>query len=386
MSMNSNGVPESGKPIDLDLRLAVVSSCTNKHCQVVYLDDGAFISANISEPMIKHNVRVQAGQLVAVDCSTTPPRIVFRMEEIEVLKKVGGYTLSKDENPVDAEDLCDEFFPMIRARYAQSEEIQQSLNWIDVSSLSFNTLLLLERIQLSWFPGWLPETELSIALRANPVVEWYMRHKCPELNDWLDGVMAKVGESQIEESEQIRQAEEAIMASITDLLTYVVAPAAYDAQPFLAWDDQELVSLVDFTGKTVIDIGSGTGRLALITAEKVAAVYAVEPITRLREFIKDKAMQQGLRNVYAVDGLITDLPFSDRFADVTMGGHVFGDQPEEEYGEMARVTKPGGMIILCPGGTDRDEDRHRFLISQGFQWSQFEEPGGPVVRKYWKRV
>ena len=31
------------------------------------------------------------------------------------------------------------------------------VNWIDVTVLSFNTLLLLERVQLSWFPGWLPE-------------------------------------------------------------------------------------------------------------------------------------------------------------------------------------------------------------------------------------
>jgi 2-polyprenyl-3-methyl-5-hydroxy-6-metoxy-1,4-benzoquinol methylase len=260
------------------------------------------------------------------------------------------------------------------------------VNWIDVSSLSFNTLLLLERVQLSWFPGWLPETELAVALRANPVVEWYMRHKCPELNGWLDGVMARAGESQPLETAKVRRAEEVIMKTINDLLTYVVDPGAYDAQPFLGWDAQELVSLVDFTGQTVIDIGSGTGRLALLAAEKAEAVYAVEPVTNLREYLKDKARKQGLGNVYAVDGLITDLPFSDRFADVTMGGHVFGDQPEEEYGEMVRVTKPGGMVILCPGSADREDERHRFLISKGFEWSRYEEPGAGVVRKYWRSV
>jgi hypothetical protein len=60
------------------------------------------------------------------------------------------------------------------------------VDWIDVSPLSFNTILLLERIQLSWFPGWVPEGDLALALHANPAVEWYMRQKCPELNPWLD--------------------------------------------------------------------------------------------------------------------------------------------------------------------------------------------------------
>ena len=260
------------------------------------------------------------------------------------------------------------------------------VNWLDVSSLSFNTLLLLEKVQLSWFPGWLPETELAIALSGNPVVEWYLRHKCPRLNDWLDGVMTKAGDQQSFDNAVIRQAEVVIMIAINDLLTYVVDPAAYDAQPFLAWDAQELVSLVDFTGQIVIDIGSGTGRLALIAAKKAATVYAVEPVTNLREYLQDKARKQGLRHVFAVDGLITDLPFADGFADITMGGHVFGDQPEEEYVEMVRVTKPGGLLILCPGSTDREDERYRFLIGKGFEWSRFEEPGAGVVRKYWQRL
>jgi hypothetical protein len=57
-----------------------------------------------------------------------------------------------------------------------------TINWIDVTNLSFNTLLLLARVQLSWMPGYVPEEELAIALRKNPAVEWYMRHKCPELS------------------------------------------------------------------------------------------------------------------------------------------------------------------------------------------------------------
>ena len=66
------------------------------------------------------------------------------------------------------------------------------LDWMDVSDVSFNSLLLFERVQLSWFPGWnFPEPEMSLALEANPCVAWYIRHKCPEAGAWLEGELAR---------------------------------------------------------------------------------------------------------------------------------------------------------------------------------------------------
>jgi len=260
------------------------------------------------------------------------------------------------------------------------------LNWIEVKNLSFNVLLLLERVQLSWFPGWVPETELAIALRANPVVEWYLRHKCPQLNEWLDKVvLAKADNSDLSKDE-VRRAEMAVMQSLNDLLVYVVDPTIYDTQPFLDWASDELVSLVDFTDKIVIDVGAGTGRLTLTVAPMAAHVFAVEPVANLRIHLKAQATGKGLRNVFPVDGLITEIPFPDQFADITMGGHVFGDHPEEECRELLRVTKLGGMVILCPGNDDQDNTVHRFLVSQGFEWSRFEEPVDGTKRKYWKTI
>jgi SAM-dependent methyltransferase len=259
-------------------------------------------------------------------------------------------------------------------------------NWIDVSSFSFNVLLLLERIQLSWFPGWVPETELALALKGNPVVEWYIRHKCPELNDWLDKVLSASGTSSGAMLDEIRRAEIAVMQSLNDLIVYAVDPAAYDAQPFLKWDSEELLSLTDFSEKTVIDVGAGTGRLALAVASIASNVFAVEPVANLRTYLREQAREKGLNNVYPVDGLVTQIPFPDHFADITIGGHVFGDQPEEEYRELSRVTKQGGRIILCPGNNDEDNSVHEFLSSKGFRWSRFEEPGDGMKRKYWITV
>ena len=259
------------------------------------------------------------------------------------------------------------------------------VDWLDVSSLSFNTLLLLESVQLSWLPGWLPEGELAIALRANPVVEWYLRHKCPQIAGWVDQVMAlDQGSPARATREDIRAAEITVMRAMTDLLVYVSDPAVYDAQPFLAWDTHELTSLVDFSGKVVIDVGTGTGRLALAAAPQAMAVYAVEPVANLRAFLKEKARRLGFSNVYPADGLITDLPFADGFADITLAGHVYGDEPAAELAELERVTHTGGMIILCPGNRDQDNEIHHFLVDRDFDWGRFEEPRDGWMRKYWK--
>jgi len=256
-----------------------------------------------------------------------------------------------------------------------------SVEWMDVSELSFNSLLLLERVQLSWFPGWVPERELAIALWANPDVEWYLRHKCPEIGAWLNEALS-AREPAAEEA--IRAAEETVMRAINDLLVYVVDPAIYDRQPFLEWDSRELTELTDFAGRVVIDVGSGTGRLALAVAAEAKAVYAVEPVANLRAYLAEKARSAGFENVYVVDGLVTRIPFHDAFADVTIGGHVFGDVPELEIAEVLRVTRPGGTVIACPGNNDVDNETHGVFVKHGFDWGRFDEPVDGTKRKYWR--
>jgi SAM-dependent methyltransferase len=188
-------------------------------------------------------------------------------------------------------------------------------------------------------------------LQTNPTIEWYRRHKCPDIVPWLIQVLSGYIPSSPPSAYQIHQAELKILRIINDLVVYVVDPSIYDAQPFLNWGPDELRQRVDFTGKTVIDIGSGTGKLAFIAAESATVVYAIEPVGNLRCYIKQKACSPNFTNVFPMDGLITDLPLPAGFADITMGGHVFGDHPELEYNEMKRTTIPGGMLILCPGSS-----------------------------------
>lgn len=259
-----------------------------------------------------------------------------------------------------------------------------SVKWIDTTKLSFKSLLLLERRQIELFSKRPLNKDLAIAIKANPEVEWFLRHKCPEISIWLDKILSlgTGGNS----TEEIGKAELAIMDELNDWLTYATDPAIYDNQSFLKWDSAELLNLADFSGKVVLDIGSGTGKLAFLVADKAKTIYAVEPVENLRYWMKNKAQKKKLKNFYIVDGFIESLPFSDKFADIVMSGHVFGDDLEEENQELERIAKKGGMIIHCPGNNDEDNETHQFLVSHGYKWSKFEEPNDGTKRKYWKIV
>lgn len=258
------------------------------------------------------------------------------------------------------------------------------LNWMDVSTLTFNHLLLLERVQIRWLFDSLSISgdEWALALAANPTVEWFLRRKNPDAAIFI----SSLPEFDISDPDRVRPAELAILAEAEDFLVYALEPEIYASQPFLGWDSAELTDLVDFAGKTVIDVGAGTGRQTFVAAPAAAAVFAVEPVENLRHYLRKESDRRGLGNVYPVDGLITEIPFPDDFADVVMGGHVFGDDPEAELAELERVARPGAMIILIPGSADRDTTEHRALVSAGFAWARFDQPGDGLKRKYWKEM
>lgn len=260
------------------------------------------------------------------------------------------------------------------------------LNWLDTTHISFNALLLLESVQISWLPGSsLDEADMALALHANPAVAWFLHHKCPEVVPWLERLPAPPTGS-LDDPQAVHTAEQRILQALNDWLVYVLEPAVYASQPFLNWDSSELTRLIDFSDKIVLDIGAGTGRLAFVAAPRARQVICVEPVGNLRRYITHQARQMDFRNVYAIEGLITEIPLPDDFADVALSGHVFGDLPEQECDELERVVRSGAMVILCPGNNDHDNQPHQVLVQRGYSWSRFEEPRDGWKRKYWKTV
>ncbi len=254
------------------------------------------------------------------------------------------------------------------------------------ASLEIDDLLLLESFQIAYLPGWIPEKEFAGVLGARPEIKKFLTAKCPSINDFITSLLQKY--PQPVAPDEFSRCCDKIVWTIADLLVYNKCPEVYDRLPFHGWDFGEVTSITSLKDKIAIDGGSGTGRVALEAAGQAALVYAVEPVARLREFIRAKAKERALTNIYVVDGFLHALPFPDRFADVIITSHALGWQLTAELTEFERVVKRPGVIIHCPGTmVGAEEAQHETLISPpwSYDFLYVQEADG-AKRKYWKTL
>ena len=260
-----------------------------------------------------------------------------------------------------------------------------NLGWLDVSDISFNALLLLEPFHVAFISEWEPSEDMGTVLSAHPAIVWYLNQIHPPVKPFIEACLRLSKPHPTPAA--LREAEISILNRMQDWLIYILDPARYDRLEFLKWEDSSLLNMADFREKIVVDVGSGTGRLAFTVAPFARSVFALEPVPNLRRFIYQKRQALDLDNVFPIDGLITCIPLPSNFADILIAGHVFGDSPEEEYNEMRRVTRDGGMILLHPGtNAESENEAHQFLIKMEFAFDTFEEPGDGFKRKYWKVI
>ena len=243
------------------------------------------------------------------------------------------------------------------------------LGWLKPEEYSFNSLLLLERFQLRYTLGReKPEfaEAMGIALAANPVVAWYIARRCPECAHIVERLAA--GAPKDVSAEELRRAEVFVLASMEDFVIYTTPEKMAEGCDFIrGWSKERLFALADFNGKTVLDIGAGSGRLAFAAAEKAAMVYAVEPVGTLRDFMRDEAARLGIGNIRVTDGFVGNLPYPDATFDIVMSGHVVGDHIDAELAEIARVTKPVGWMLNVPGDELRDHKPWMEITARGFE-------------------
>lgn len=261
------------------------------------------------------------------------------------------------------------------------------LNWIEPNDYSFDTMLLMERFQIPLIVG--PDDseylrDLGIALKYNPKVIWVFSRKCPELAERIERLAREAPDA---DPDAVRASELAVIGQIEDFVIYTTPEQMAEKCDFIyGWDKARLYELCELENKLVLDVGSGSGRLAFAAAEKAAFVIASEPVDSLREYMRGVIRARGITNMRVCDGLCDCLPFPDDTFDVVMSGHVVGDRFREEVDEITRVCRPGGWLLDCPGDQHHETPPSAALRADGWEELPYLGSFGQTTYRYRKQV
>ena len=118
-------------------------------------------------------------------------------------------------------------------------------------------------------------------------------------------------------------------------------------------------------GDRVLDVGTGSGIVAITAAREGAAAVGVDPTPELLVRARDNARLAECPDIEWGEGTAERLPYGDATFDVVLSeyAHMFSTEPETATREMLRVLKPGGTLIVgVPGisGYAWDDDHKRF--------------------------
>jgi SAM-dependent methyltransferase len=99
--------------------------------------------------------------------------------------------------------------------------------------------------------------------------------------------------------------------------------------------------------QTLLDVGCGTGVVAVTAARMGAKVHALDLSPNLVEHGKKNAALAGVEIEFK-EGDVEALPYDDATFDVVLSqfGHMFAPRPEVAIMEMLRVLRSGGTIAF----------------------------------------
>jgi arsenite methyltransferase len=161
-------------------------------------------------------------------------------------------------------------------------------------------------------------------------------------------------------------------------------------------------------GETVLDLGSGAGFDALLSAEKLGPegrFIGVDMTPEMLARARTNAVKAGYaRTVEFREGLIEDLPVASDSVDVVISNCVINLSPDKAqvFREAFRVLKPGGRIavsdivlseplppevaklaaswVACVGGASTEEEYFGYMRAAGFENIDYTRtPAAPML-------
>ena len=246
-------------------------------------------------------------------------------------------------------------------------------------------LFLLEAHQIAGLPDRAPALELAAVLHAHPRLRRFFVARHPQIEEFLARLLAEFGPVG---ADGLRACEQALLWEIADWIVYQRAPESYDTGAKVDWDLAAVTEVVNLDGKTVIDAGAGTGRVAFDAAPKALHVFAVEPVATLRQYLRDTATRMGIDNLFVLDGFLHAIPLPAGNADVLLTCQALGWALPDELVEVERVVKPGGIamhLFGTPRAAQPDNPLHEPLIAHGYQPDTYQE-GHVHVTRYWRQI
>lgn len=272
-----------------------------------------------------------------------------------------------------------------------ADELRQMFQGID---LSVEDLYLLDGFQIGYLPDRVPQREFAAVLHANPSLKRFLTTKHPPITAFIEDMFTRFGPAA--NQQELDEYSDRLLWEIADQFVYIKRPDMYDERVDLGWNFEEVLKIVPLRHKVVLDVGAGTGRIAFAAAQTAGQVFAVEPVTSLRHFIRDKASGLGVTNLFVIDGFLHAIPLPSRFADVLITSNAIGWHLEDELPEIDRVVKPGGYAIhLASQANDvsqaddvsQESPLHAGLTSPAWRYAYSRYKGKDEWKgKYWKQI
>ncbi len=144
--------------------------------------------------------------------------------------------------------------------------------------------------------------------------------------------------------------------------------------------EKALDEIVKVDGLDVLDLGAGTGRLAVMLAPRAKSMRAFDASEEMLRVCRAKFEAQGLTNWQVDVADHRSIPVADYSADLVVSGwsvaylYVWNPETwkaelEKWLGEMKRVLRPGSHIILFESlGTGYESPIHLEHLKEYYPW------------------